>query len=210
MPTSPASPKPKRSAIIGGFAGLLLGFALALVREQLDRRLRGAKDLGDTFDLPILANVPTSRAFANQAGKGVESLPPAEREAFQMLRANLRFLNTDKELRSVVVTSAASGDGKTTVALNLAMADASVGRNVLLIESDMRRPSIAKLLGLADVSGLATYLARPEVKLEDVVQRVPVTQAIERQRGSHDGRCRRRARFPATRASSSTPSGCAS
>ena len=119
-PSAPASPKPKRSALIGGFAGLLLGFALALVREQLDRRLRGAKDLGDTFDLPILANVPTSRAFANQAGKGVESLPPAEREAFQMLRANLRFLNTDKELRSVVVTSAASGDGKTTVALNLA------------------------------------------------------------------------------------------
>ena len=93
-----------------------------------------------------------------------------------MLRANLRFLNTDKELRSVVVTSAASGDGKTTVALNLAMADASVGRNVLLIEADMRRPSIAKRLGLAGAGGLATYLARPEAKLADVIQRVPVTQ----------------------------------
>ncbi len=176
VPTSPASPRPKRSAVIGGFAGLLLGLALALVREQLDRRLRGAQDLGDTFDLPVLANVPTSRAFANQASKGVESLPPAEREAFQMLRANLRFLNTDRELRSVVVTSAAPGDGKTTVALNLAMADASVGRNVLLIESDMRRPSIARVLGLADAGGLSTYIARPDVALDEVVQRVAVTQ----------------------------------
>ena len=176
VPTSPASPKPKRSALIGGFAGLLLGFALALVREQLDRRLRRAQDLGDTFDLPILANVPTSRALANRAGQGVESLPAAEREAFQMLRANLRFLNTERELHSVVVTSAASGDGKTTVAMNLAMADASVGRKVLLIEADMRRPSIGNLLGLRGDGGLASYLAHPDAQLADVIHRVAVTQ----------------------------------
>ena len=177
VPTVPASPKPKRAAMIGGFAGLLLGFALALVREQLDRRLRGTKDLGDTFDLPILANVPTSRELSSNAGKGVEGLPPSVREAFQMLRANLRFLNTETELHSVVVTSAASGDGKTTVALNLAMADASVGRKVLLIEADLRRPSIAGVLGLEGTGGLATYLARDDKQLADVVHRVPVTRA---------------------------------
>ena len=176
VPTSPTSPKPRRSALIGGFAGLLLGFALALVREQLDRRLRGAKDLGETFGLPVLANVPTSRALGTRARMGIESLPPAEREAFQMLRANLRFLNTDTELRSVVVTSAASGDGKTTVALNLAQADASVGRRVLLIESDMRRPSIGRVLGLQGDRGLATYLAEPDAQLADVIQCVSVTQ----------------------------------
>jgi capsular exopolysaccharide synthesis family protein len=177
VPSVPASPKPGRSAVIGGFAGLLLGLALALVREQLDRRLRGPQDLGDMMDLPVLANVPTSRALASNAGKGVEGLPAAEREAFQMLRANLRFLDTDRELQSVVVTSAASGDGKTTVALNLAMADASVGRNVLLIEADMRRPSIGTVLGLQGTRGLASYLADDDVKLADVIHRVPVTQA---------------------------------
>lgn len=176
VPTSPAAPKPRRAAAIGGFAGLLLGFALALVREQLDRRLRGSKDLGETFGLPILANLPTSRAFANRAQKGVEDLPPGEREAFQMLRANLRFLSTDRELRSVVVTSAAPGDGKTTVAINLAIADASVGRNVLLIEADMRRPSIGKARGLEGAWGLASYLARPDVQIADIIHRIPVTQ----------------------------------
>ncbi len=175
IPSSPASPKPGRAALIGGFAGLLLGFALALVREQLDRRLRRAQDLGDTLDLPILANVPTSRALAGKGGQGVDELPAAEREAFQMLRANLRFLNTERALHSVVVTSAASGDGKTTVALNLAKADASVGRKVLLIEADMRRPSIGNVLGLAG-DGLASYLARPDAQLADVVHRVAVTR----------------------------------
>ena len=177
VPSVPTSPKPKRSALIGAFAGLLLGFAIALVREQLDRRLKGAKDLGDTFGLPILASVPTSRSFTNLgAGKGVEALPHAEREAFQMLRANLRFLSTDRTLQSVVITSAASGDGKTTVALNLAMADASVGRNVLLVEADMRRPSIAAALGLTGAGGLASYLAQADAQLADVIHRVPVTR----------------------------------
>ena len=176
VPSSPASPKPRRAGIIGGFAGLLLGFAMALVREQLDRRLRRTQDLGDTLNLPILATIPTSRALANARGQGVEALPAAEREAFQMLRANLRFLRTERELHSVVVTSAASGDGKTTVALNLAMADAAVGRNVLLIESDMRRPSIAGVLGLEGTRGLASYLAQSDIPLAEVVHRVAVTQ----------------------------------
>lgn len=176
-PTAPASPKPNRSALIGGFAGLLLGLALTLIREQLDRRLKGVTDLREIFDLPVLANVPTSRALGVKPGKGgtaLAALPAAEREAFQMLRANLRFINVDRELHSVVVTSAASGDGKTTVALHLAKADASIGRKVLLIEADLRRPSIATLLGIAATEGLAHYLRDPQAQIEDVVVSVPV------------------------------------
>jgi len=184
-PSSPASPKPERSALIGGFAGLLLGLALTLVREQLDRRVKGATDLRDIFGLPVLANVPTSRALAVRAGKddtrgtALKALPAAEREAFQMLRANLRFINVDRDLHSVVVTSAASGDGKTTVALNLAKADASIGRKVLLIEADMRRPSIAKLLGISATEGLAHYLREPDAQLEDIAVSVPVTAGTD-------------------------------
>ena len=70
------APNPRRAAVMGGFAGLLLGFALALVREQLDRRLRRAQELGDTFDLPILANVPRSRSLANKEGQGVNRCRP--------------------------------------------------------------------------------------------------------------------------------------
>src|SRR4051794_37006284 len=94
-PASPSSPKPKRNALIAGFGGLLLGLALALVREQVDRRVRHPKELEDTFGLPVLASVPRSRALAASNGKALDPLPARDAEAFQILRANLRYLNTE-------------------------------------------------------------------------------------------------------------------
>lgn len=173
-PTSPSSPKPKRNAAVAAFGGLLLGLALALVREQVDRRVRHSKDLGEAFGLPVLASVPKSRALAGSNGTALEQLPPGDAEAFQLLRANLHYLNTDQELRSVVVTSTGVGDGKSTVALNLAKADAIVGKKVLLIEADVRRPQLAGLLGLASGEGLTAFLADPSKPLADVTTRVPV------------------------------------
>ncbi len=175
-PSSPSSPKPKRNALIGAFAGLLLGLALAVVREQLDRRVRGSQALEDAFGLPVLASVPKSRAFGAQDGKALEQLPAREAEAFQILRANLRYLNTERELRSVVVTSTGPGDGKSTVALNLAKADAIVGKKVLLVEADMRRPRLAGLLGIGETEGLSLYLADKSRPLAEVTHRVPVGQ----------------------------------
>jgi receptor protein-tyrosine kinase len=175
-PSSPSSPKPKRSAIIGAFGGLLVGLALALVREQLDRRVRHSQQLEEVFGLPVLASVPKSRALGGQNEKALEQLPAGDAEAFQLLRANLRFLNTDRELRSVVITSASAGDGKSTVALNLAKADAAVGKKVLLVEADVRRPRLAGLLGLQSTTGLTAFLSDPSMPLADVTHRVPVGQ----------------------------------
>ncbi len=177
-PSSPSSPKPKRNALIGAFGGLLLGLALALVREQLDRRVRNSKGLEDAFGgLPVLASVPKSRSLGGQNGKALEQLPARDAEAFQLLRANLRYLNTDRELRSVVVTSTGVGDGKSTVALNLAKAEAIVGRRVLLIEADIRRPKLGGLLGLHDTEGLASFLSDKSKPLMEVTTRVPVASA---------------------------------
>ena len=183
VPSSPSSPKPTRDAVIGGFAGLLLGLMLALVREQLDRRVRGSKGLEETFGLPVLANVPRSRALSRgrDGKKTLGRLPAVEAEAFQMLRANLHYLNTDTELKSVVVTSAGVGDGKSTVALNLARADAAVGRKVLLVEADVRRPALGNLLGLHVTEGLAKFLGDRDVRLSDVTHSVPV---VERTNGT--------------------------
>ncbi len=175
-PSSPSSPRPNRDALVGAFAGLFVGLGLALVREQVDRRVKHSKELGDVFGLPVLTTLPQSRALRERNGKPLTSLPPAEAEAFQMLRANLHYLNTDKELRSVVVTSASVGDGKTTVALNLAKADAAVGRRVLLVEADIRRPSLAPTLGLQVSTGLASFLSDRSLPLTEVTHRVPVSQ----------------------------------
>ncbi len=173
-PTSASSPKPITDAFAGAFAGLLIGLALAMVREQLDRRLKRSTDLERVFGLPVLASVPKSRALSASNGRALDRLPAADAESFQMLRANLRFLDTDRELRSVVVTSPDVGDGKSTVALNLAKADASAGKSVLLVEADMRRPRLEKLLGTGPGPGLATYLSDPAKTIGEVSSRVPV------------------------------------
>ena len=174
VPSTPSEPRPQRSALIGGFVGLLLGLALAFAREQIDRRVRTADGLQDAFGLPVLASVPRSRSL----GTGREErkrLPQVEAEAFQMLRANLRHLKGTEEPRVIVVTSTGPAEGKTTVALNLARADASIGQRVLLIEADLRRPSLGKILGNNEARGFGAYLVDRRIEVADVTREVSLS-----------------------------------
>jgi len=179
VPGAPSLPKTKRNAMIGLIVGLLLGVGLAFLLERLDRRIRGADDLEATFGVPVLGIVPESAAY--ETSPNMSALPHIEAEAFALLRARLRYFNVDRQLRSLLVTSAAPQDGKSTVAMNLAFAEAMAGyHDVVLVEADLRRPSLAKRLGVGRVPGLAELLSS-NVALEDVLQRVPVAG---RQNGS--------------------------
>jgi len=166
-PSAASSPKPVRNTVIGAFVGLFLGLGLALSREQLDRRLRDSKELEEALGLPILLRLPESNAFGKRSGL-VQDLPPFEAEAFRMLRANLRHLGSGRKIDSVLITSASIEDGKSTVAFHLAAAAASSGLDVLLIEADVRRPTLAKLLGLPPDEGLTSVLAGSTARLADV------------------------------------------
>jgi succinoglycan biosynthesis transport protein ExoP len=169
VPGAPASPNPKRDAIIGGFAGLLLGLAIALAGEQLDRRVRRSNELESVYDLPLLATIPISPDLHSNGHK-LTMVPSGEAEAFQMLRVNLVHPggDTDKEINSVLVTSASVSDGKSTVALNLAAAAAIAGSRVLLIEADVRAPRFSRLLDLPPENGLATLLQSGDCQVHQV------------------------------------------
>jgi capsular exopolysaccharide synthesis family protein len=143
--------------------GLLLGGVLALLLGRFDRRVRNAGELGEAFGLPVLGNVPESRALAAFVGdKGnnspPEPLPFVETELFRMLGTRLRYFNSGSAFRSVVVTSALPREGKTTVAANLAMTEAGAGSSVLLVEADLRKPVLAVAEDLHRVPGLAEVL----------------------------------------------------
>ncbi|MDQ4025902.1 MAG: polysaccharide biosynthesis tyrosine autokinase, partial [Actinomycetota bacterium] len=153
------SPSPRRNAAVGLLLGLLLGFALTFLLEQFDRRLREPADVEEAFGLPIVARIPASRSPRRRASWRHLDLRPAEAEAFRKLRANLRYFNDAEPIRSLVVTSAVSGEGKSTVALNLALVEAQAGRRVLLIEANLRRPQLAEGLELPDDPGLSRILA---------------------------------------------------
>jgi succinoglycan biosynthesis transport protein ExoP len=171
-PLSPSSPKTTENTLVGGVLGLLLGVGSVLLLERLDRRVRDPKELESLFDRPVLGAVGESRALAREKGS-VGRLEVGEREAFRMLRANLRYFNVDHQVGSVLVTSAAPGDGKTTVAWNLAATAAEGGGHVLLIEADLRHPSIAEGLGHRGAAGLSTVLAA-QADVDDVVQEIPL------------------------------------
>jgi succinoglycan biosynthesis transport protein ExoP len=178
-PSSPSSPRPRRNGLIGAFLGLLLGLALALGREQLDRRLKHPDELEEQFGLPLLTSVPKSRelAMTGTNGSGPPVLPPVEGEAFRMLRANMRHFNPGREITSVLVTSPAAKDGKSTVALNLAIAAAETGTDVILIEADLRSPVLAHFLGVFAEKGLTSLLTEPDLNLNDVGWRLPAGQS---------------------------------
>lgn len=158
VPSSPSSPKTKRNGILGGVVGLLLGIALAFGIDRLDRRVRDFAELEEIHGVPVLGTVPISRAYARA---GTKLLPPAEAEAFALLRARLRYFNVDHDVRSLLVTSTLSAEGKTTVALNLAIAEALAGNDrVALVEADLRRPALGQRLDLPPGPGLADVLSR--------------------------------------------------
>jgi capsular exopolysaccharide synthesis family protein len=169
-PTSPSSPKPLRNTLIGAVVGLLLGIAAAFLLERLDRKLRDPEEIRDAFGMPLLATVPESEAIvAAEPGAVAEPLPFAENEAFRMLRGSLRYFNVDADLRSVLVTSTEPEVGKSTVAWNLARIAASSSHTVL-VETDLRNPSLARQHGLAPGPGLAELLTH-QVDLDQAVQK---------------------------------------
>src|SRR4051794_17788995 len=169
-PSSPSSPNPVRNTLIGGLIGLALGIGLAIWLERRDSRVRDPRDIEAVFGRPIIGRIPKSKALA-KLSPGTGPLPPLEAEAFRTLRANLRHLLRDRNVRSTLVTSANSGDGKTTVAWNLARAEAESGASVLVVEADMRQPNLAKSLGADGASGLSQLLAQ-DGRLQDLVQTI--------------------------------------
>ena len=158
-PTSPSSPSTVRNAVLGLLVGLVLGVALALIREGFDRRVKDVESLEETFGAPVLATV-IDMADAEAAT-----------ESFRTLRAQLRYFSVDRNIRTVLVTSAVAGEGKTTVASHLAgAAGALPGSRILLIEADLREGDLAEVLGVEQSPGLVQVLNR-ELDLRAAIQR---------------------------------------
>jgi capsular exopolysaccharide synthesis family protein len=140
--------------VLGGLLGLVVGCGLAFVRAASDRRLRDDDELAASSPVPVLATIPRSRALRRNAA--FAQLPPEAAEAFRRLYARLQF--GQGAPRVVVVTSVRDGEGKTTVAMNLAAGAASSGDSVLLIEADLRQPDVATRLRVRPGAGLIQIL----------------------------------------------------
>jgi succinoglycan biosynthesis transport protein ExoP len=172
-PSSPSSPKTTRNTALGLVIGLLIGLALTFLLERFDRRIRGPEDLEAIYRLPLLGAIPQNASLSRPArGKDGKRalLPAAEAERFSLIRARLRFFNIDRDLRTVLIASAEPGDGKTMVARHLAEAAARSSSRVLLIEVDLRHPTLAQQLSIPPGPGLADVLIGASTLAEAIRQ----------------------------------------
>ncbi|MGH2516151.1 MAG: polysaccharide biosynthesis tyrosine autokinase, partial [Ktedonobacterales bacterium] len=154
-PSAPDHPRPTLNAAIGGVLGLALAIGVVLLLEFLDDRIRTADDIEKISGLATLASV-SSRRKRDALLSARDSSRLAE--SFRILRTNLSFSSLDRPLRTLVVTSAVPGEGKSTVSVNLAISLAQSGKRVLLVDADLRRPAVHKRLGLQNASGLSLRL----------------------------------------------------
>ncbi len=154
----PVKPQVLLNTSIGLGAGLFVGILLAMLLEQLNTRVQSAEQLSELLGLPVLATI----RHVNIA-KGEEVLNPQEQntnsESYRILRTNIGFSSIDKPLRSVAITSAVSQEGKSTTSVNLAIFMAKAGKSTLLIDADLRSPSIHENFGLfPDRMGLSNAI----------------------------------------------------
>lgn len=167
------SPRPVRNALIGIALGLALGLGLALLLEALDTRVRSVEEIGERLGLTLLARIPSPAKKLKRRNRLVSLDEPRapQAEAFRMLRTSIEFATLDTDTRSILVTSALEGEGKSTTAANLAVTCARAGARVALVDLDLRRPFIAEFFSMQGRSGV-TNVALRDVELDDAL--VPV------------------------------------
>lgn len=172
LPSSPTEPQPARALVLGGLAGLALGYVIAWFRHRQDTRVRTQEDIEEAAGgAPTLGLIPANEALASpeRAVRNSGEVDFSTREALRQFRTNLRFVNVDHAPKSIVVTSARMGEGKSTISSNLAYLLAEGGERVILVDADLRRPSVAGIFDIDSSVGLTQVLAG-SADLADAVQ----------------------------------------
>jgi len=157
VPLTPVRPHRMQSIIFACLIGLFVGLCLALMQEFLDDRINTVDEANRILGLPSLGTVPALSAADAHLLPQMQGLDPAS-ESYRVLRTNIHFATVDAPARTLMVTSANPGEGKSTTAANLAFAMAMDGKKVLLVDTDLRRPSMHKMLNLKPVPGLTDVL----------------------------------------------------
>jgi receptor protein-tyrosine kinase len=170
LPTNPVIPKTTRNVTIGLALGLLLGIGLAVLRDRLDNTLKDQQIVEQITGAGVVANIPLDKKRKKDPAItfAVDNTPIAE--AFRELRTNLQFLEVDDPPRVLVVTSSLPGEGKSTTAINIALALAEAEHNVVLVDGDMRRPKLHEYLNAIGSVGFSTVISG-RATLREVLQK---------------------------------------
>lgn len=201
QPTEPISPDLKRSLILSIVASLLAGLGAALLLEKLDNVYHSIDELKAGTKLPLLGTLPFNSALRERSGMGADAIAHLSAalsklqlggrgyysyggdsessflEALRVLHTNLRMISSDRPIRSVIISSALPGDGKSTVCAHLAKVAAAMGQRVLVVDVDLRQPRLHERLELSNELGLTNLIA-DDLPLKSVMQQVTLTEQL--------------------------------
>ena len=172
LPKSPISPKKKLNIVLGLILGTMLGIFGAFIAEYLDNTVKSAKEVEEITSKPVLSIIPLIQLENdNNSTSRIEKtfithfdpLNPIS-EAFKKLQINIRFLDPERKLRIFSITSSIKGEGKSTVACNIAIAFANAGEKVLLIDGDIRRATLHDIFNVPREPGFSDLLVGHQAK----------------------------------------------
>ena len=182
----------QRNLVLGTALGLLLGIGVALAMDRFRNLLHSTRDIQEVASLPLLGSIPFDKVLAkiddanlsllpaslkllNRDNSAFEELPSPAIESFRSLYTNFRLLNPDSPVRSLVVSSATLGEGKSTVAFHLARAAAAMGKRVLLVDTDLRRSNLNRT---RDSLGLTDLIHQPDLDVNQVIQQSQLEESL--------------------------------
>lgn len=169
LPRTPVGSNKAMMVLISAAIGLALASGAAYILEYLDDTLKNATEVKKLLKLPVIGHIPEVEKGQNDSTYLTKNPRSTVAEAFRTLRTNLEFASVDNPLKVILVSSAAVGDGKTSVSSALATIMAQGGKTVLLVDADLRRPSIHRYLGLSNKNGL-TDVFRNSIELHEALQ----------------------------------------
>jgi capsular exopolysaccharide synthesis family protein len=171
-PSARIEPHPVKNAVFAFVLALLFSVGLVFLIELFDRRIKTIEDVDSTYPFPILAVVPHETDPSPQKNGELE-FAKSLREAFRSLRTSIGLTSLDRETKTIIVTSAVASEGKSTVIRNLALAYAEAGLRVKVVETDLRRPTLANVFGVERRPGLTDVLAK-SASIDDALQHVAI------------------------------------
>jgi len=164
----PVRPNKTLNIILGVVVGLVVGVGLAFFIEYLDTSVKTIDEVERAFQAPVLGVIPQNVGYLLDEGPDSQHA-----EAYRVLRTHFLFSRKDDKLNSIVIISAGMGEGKSTTGVNLATVFAQAGQRVVIVDSDLRRPTLHKILRVSNNLGLTNYLLKQNT-LEEVIQTTPV------------------------------------
>jgi non-specific protein-tyrosine kinase len=168
-PATPIRPRVMLNTMLASVIGFIAILGIVSIFESVDDRVRSIEDILDATNTSVLQMIPRHATVNNFPITAAQPRSPTA-EIFRSLRTNIQFASVDKSLRSLIITSPLPEEGKSTVAANLAVVMAQSGRNVILVDADMRKPAMHNIFGLRGRSGLSRLFIPSEMSFDEVIQ----------------------------------------